>query len=329
VISWPTKITDKGGIRNQFHHVIDIVPTLLEATGIPAPQMVDGFQQKPIEGVSMAYTFGKANADAPSPHHTQYFEMLGVQGLYHDGWMLSAVPRRPPWNLTGPLIQNPATAFKFELYDLRKDWTQYTDVAAQNPDKVREMTDMMFGEFTKYQVLPLDAAASSRYVAPRPGLAAGRKVFTYSGEPITGLPDNAAPNLLNTSYTITADIDVPQSGAEGAIVSEGSRFGGYGLYLLQGRPVFTWNLLGLQMIKWKAPDVLAPGKHKIVFDFKYDGLGAGTLAYNSNSGLGRSGTGTLTVDGKEVATQKMEHSVPLLLALDAVFDIGSKTRHVH
>jgi arylsulfatase A-like enzyme len=139
VISWPAKIKDKGGIRNQFHHVIDIVPTLLQATGIPAPIMVDGFAQKPIEGVSMAYTFDKANADGPSLHHIQYFEMLGVQGLYDDGWMLSAVPKRPPWNLTGPAILNPATAFKYELYDLRSDWTQNTDVAAQHPEKVREM----------------------------------------------------------------------------------------------------------------------------------------------------------------------------------------------
>ena len=161
-------ITDKGGIRSQFHHVIDIVPTLLEATGIPAPVMVDGIAQKPIEGVSLAYTFDKANADAPSPHHIQYFEMMGVQGLYNDGWMLSAVPERPPWQLLGTAIQDPASAYKFELYDVRHDWTQYTDVAAANPGKMREMTDLMFGEFGKYQVLPLDASVATRLVAPRP-----------------------------------------------------------------------------------------------------------------------------------------------------------------
>ena len=143
-ISWPGRIKDKGGIRWQFHHVIDIVPTILEATGIPAPVMVDGIAQKPIEGVSMAYTFDKANADAPSPHTTQYFEMMGVQGLYNDGWMLSAVPIRPPWELLGTAIQDPASGFKFELYDVRKDWTQYNDVAAQNPAKIKEMTDLMF-----------------------------------------------------------------------------------------------------------------------------------------------------------------------------------------
>ena len=137
-ISWPARIKDKGGIRWQFHHVIDIVPTILEVTGIPAPVMVDGIAQKPIEGVSLAYTFDKAKADAPSPHHTQYFEMMGVQGLYNDGWMLSAVPIRPPWELLGTAILDPASAYKFELYDVRHDWTQYTDVAAQIRPRCRK-----------------------------------------------------------------------------------------------------------------------------------------------------------------------------------------------
>ena len=218
-ISWPKLITDKGGIRNQFHHVIDIVPTILELTGIPAPVMVDGVAQKPIEGVSMAYTFDKANADTPSTHRTQYFEMMGVQGLYNDGWMLSAVPIRPPWQLLGTAIQDPASAFKFELYDVRNDWTQFTDVAAANPDKVREMRDLMFAEFAKYQVLPLDASVATRMVTPRPSLSAGRSVFTYSGTPITGIPRGTAPSVLNTSYTITADIEVPEEGAEGMILA--------------------------------------------------------------------------------------------------------------
>ena len=298
-ISWPGHITDKGGTRWQFHHVIDIVPTLLEVTGIPAPDMVDGIAQKPIEGVSMAYTFDRANADAPSPHKTQYFEMLGVQGLYNDGWMLSAVPIRPPWELLGKAILDPASAFKFELYDVPRS--------------------------TKYQVLPLDASVATRMVTPRPSMSGGRKVFTFTGVPITGQPRGTGPNLLNTSYTITADIDVPEGGGEGMIVTDGGRFGGYGLYLLKGKPVFLWNLLDLRRVRWEGPDVLTPGKHTLVYDFKYDGLGVATLAFNSISGLGRGGTGTLSVDDKVVATQTMEHTVPLTLPWDETFDIGSDT----
>jgi arylsulfatase A-like enzyme len=324
-ISWPARITDKGGIRNQFHHVIDIAPTLLEATGIPAPVMVDGVGQKPIEGVSMAYTFDKANTNAPSRHKIQYFEMLGVQGLYRDGWMLSAVPIRAPWELGGKAILDPASAFKFELYDVRHDWTQSTDVAAANPEKVQEMKDLMFGEFAKYQVLPLDASTISRVAAPRPNLTAGRNAFTYSGATITGIPDSAAPRLLNTSYTITADIDVPQDGADGMIVTEGGRFGGYGLYLIKGKPIFTWNLLDLKRERWEAPQSLSPGKHTIAFDFKYDGLGFATLAFSDVSGVGRGGTGTLKIDGQAVATQTMARTIPFVLPIDEAFDIGADT----
>ena len=324
-ISWPGHIKDKGGLRWQFHHVIDIVPTILEVTGIPAPVMVDGIAQKPIEGVSLAYTFDKAKADAPSPHHTQYFEMLGVQGLYNDGWMLSGVPVRPPWELLGTAILDPASAYKFELYDVRHDWTQYTDVAAQDPAKVREMTDLMFAEFAKYQVLPLDASVATRMVTPRPSMSGGRKLFTYSGEPVTGIPRGTAPSVLNTSYTITAEIDVPKGGAEGMIVTDGGRFGGYGLYILKGKPVFLWNLLDLKRVRWEGKEALAPGKHRLEYDFKYDGLGFATLAFNNISGIGRPGTGTLKVDGKAVSTQTLDRTVPLTLPWDETFDIGSDT----
>jgi arylsulfatase A-like enzyme len=321
-ISWPAKITDKGGIRWQFHHLIDIVPTLLEVTGIPAPVMVDGIAQKPIEGVSMAYTFDKANANAPSTHHTQYFEMLSVQGLYNDGWILSADPIRAPWQLDTAAVTDPATAFKFELFDLSKDWTQYTDVSAANPKKVQEMRDLMFGEFAKYQVLPLDGSASARFIAPRPSQAAGRKIFNYSGSTVS-IPGGNQPGLLNTSYTITADVEVPQGDANGVIVSEGGRFFGWALYLLNGKPVYTYNLLDLKRTRLAGTEVLTPGKHTIEYDFKYDGLGAGTLAYNNMSGVGRGGTGTLKVDGKVVSTEALEHTLPMVKPLDDTFNVGS------
>ena len=324
-ISWPAKIKDKGGIRWQFHHVIDIVPTLLEAVGLQAPVSVDGVAQKPIEGVSMAYTFDKANAGAPTRHRTQYFEMMGVQGLYNDGWMLSAVPQRAPWELLGKAMQDPASAFKFELYDVQHDWTQYTDVAAENQAKLKEMTALMFAEFAKYNVLPLDASVATRMVLPRPSMSGGRRQFVYSGQPVSGIPRGTAPSLLNTSYTITAEIEVPQGGGDGMIVTDGGRFGGYGMYLLKGKPVFVWNLLALARVRWEAPDVLTAGKHTLEYDFSYEGLGYATLAFNSVSGLGRAGTGTFKVDGKLVATHKLEHTVPLTLPWDETFDIGSDT----
>jgi arylsulfatase len=334
-ISWPARITEKGGIRWQFHHVIDIVPTILEVTGIPAPAMVDGVGQKPIEGVSMAYTFDRANANAPSTRRMQYFEMMGVQGLYNDGWMLSAVPIRPPWELLGTAIQDPASSFKFELYDVRNDWTQHTDVAAANPARLQEMTKLMFAEFAKYQVLPLDASVATRMVIPRPSLAEGRRVFTYSGKPITGIPRGTAPSVLNTSYTITAEIEIgeprvlglgaSQGPTEGMIVTDGGRFGGYGLYLLKGKPVFLWNLLNLRRVRWEGPEALSPGRHTLEFDFKYDGLGFATLAFNNISGIGRPGTGTFKVDGRVVATRRLDRTVPLTLPWDETFDIGSDT----
>ncbi len=324
-ISWPKKIKDSGGIRWQFHHVIDIVPTLLEATGIPAPVMVDGIGQKTIEGVSMAYTFEKENEKAPSTHKTQYFEMMGTQGLYNEGWMLSAVPTRAPWDLLGTAVLDPASAYKFELYDIKNDWTQYSDVSSKYPEKKQEMIKLMFGEFAKYQVLPLDASAATRMVTPRPSVSGGRKIFTYSGVPVTGIPHGTAPNLLNTSYTIVADIEVPDDKTEGVIVTDGGRFGGYALYLLKGKPVFLWNLLNLERVRWEGPEALKPGKHRLEFDFKYDGLGFATLAFNNVSGIGRSGTGTFKVDGNVVKIAALKQTIPLTLPWDETFDIGSDT----
>ena len=322
-IAWPNRITDKGGIRNQFHHIIDIVPTILEATGIPQPTAVDGIPQKPIEGVSMVYTFDKANANAPSTHHTQYFEMMGDHAIYHDGWIASTKVMRPPWVTAGPVSQDPAS-FPYELYDLTKDWTQFENVADKNPAKLKEMEKLFWEEAAKYQVLPLDATVATRLIAPRPSLSAGRNVFTYDG-PITGTPNGDAPSILNASYNFKAEVEIPQGGGEGMIVTQGGRFGGYGFYVLKGKPVFTWNLVDLKRVKWTGTEVLSPGKHTLEFDFKYNGLGMGTLAFNNVSGIGQGGTGVLKVDGTVVATQTMEHTLPLILQWDENFDIGSDT----
>ncbi len=322
-ISWPAVIKERGGIRNQFHHVIDVVPTILEAAKIRPPEVVDGIKQSPIEGVSMAYTFDAKNAAAPSTHKTQYFEMMGDHAIYHEGWIASTKVMRSPWDVLGGVGATP-DKYPWELYDLRKDWTQSEDLAARNPKKVKELEEIFWREAKKYNVMPLDSTVATRLITPRPSLTAGRNVFTWT-RPLTGTPNGDAPSVLNASYAFKAEIEVPQGGGEGVLITQGGRFGGYGFYLLKGTPVFTWNLLDLERIKWEGTEPLAPGKHVLEFDFSYDGLGMGTLAFDSMSGIGRSGTGVLKVDGKVVATKKMEKTIPLILQWDENLDVGSDT----
>ena len=250
--------------------------------------------------------------------------MMGDHAIYHEGWIASTKVIRPPWEVIGPVNQDPFGNCTWELYDLGKDWTQSDDVAAKYPGKLAEMKDIFAREARKYQVLPLDASVATRLVMPRPNITAGRSEFVYT-QPLTGIPQGDSPLLLNCSYTITADIEVPAGGAEGMLLTSGGRFGGYGFYLLKGKPVFLWNLVDLKRIRWEGPAALAAGKHTVEFDFKYDGLGIATLAFNNMSGIGRSGTGVLKVDGKEVATQKMDHTIPLIFQWDETFDIGSDT----
>ncbi|MGA8000634.1 MAG: arylsulfatase, partial [Pseudolabrys sp.] len=259
-----------------------------------------------------------------SRHTTQYFEMMGQWALYKDGWLLSTKVNRAPWQAFGPANPDPLNNQEFQLYDLTKDFSQVDDIAAKNPGKVTEMRRMFVEEAKKYQVLPLDASVAARIVAPRPNITAGRTEFVYT-RPMVGLPQGDSPFLLNSSYTITADIDVPQGGAEGMMLTSGGRFAGYGFYLLKGKPVYLWNLVDLERIKWEGPDALTPGRHTVEFDFKYEGIGAGTLAFNSFSGVGRAGTGTLKVDGNVVATRSMEKTLPMILQWDESFDIGSDT----
>ncbi len=324
VVSWPAKIKDKGALREQFVHVIDVVPTILDAAGIKAPEIVDGIKQAPMEGTSFLYTFDAANAKVASRHKTQYFEMMGQWALYDDGWLLSTKVNRAPWQAFGPANPDPLNNQDFQLYNLKTDWSQAEDVAAKYPQKVKEMRQQFLAEAKKHQVLPLDASVAARIVAPRPNITAGRSEFVYT-RPMIGLPQGDSPFILNASYTFTADIEVPQGGAEGMIVTSGGRFAGYGFYLLKGKPVWLWNLVDLERLKWEGPDVLTPGKHTLEFDFKYDGLGAGTLAFNNFSGLGRPGVGTLKVDGKVVDTKTMPKTLPMILQWDESFDVGSDT----
>jgi len=237
---------------------------------------------------------------------------------------VSTKVNRAPWEVMGAANPDPLNNQVLELYDLNKDFSQSQNIADKNPDKVKALKQMFIGEAKKYQVFPMDASVGARIVAPRPNITAGRTEFVYT-RPMTGLPQGDSPMLLDASYTITADITVPEGGAEGMILTSGGRFAGYGFYLLKGKPVFLWNMVDLKRVKWESPDALAPGKHTLEFDFKYDGLGIGTLAFNNMSGLGRPGTGTLKVDGKEAQTINMEHSLPMILQWDESFDIGSDT----
>ena len=308
VVSWPARIKDKGALRQQFVHVIDVVPTILEAAGIKPPQVIDGIKQAPIEGTSFLYTLDAGNFDAPERHKTQYFEMMGQWALYDEGWFLSTKVNRAPWEAFGPANPDPLNNQVLELYNLKTDFSQTQDLAAKFPDRVKAMKAKFVAEAKNHQVFPLDASVASRLVAPRPNITAGRSEFVYT-RPMIGLPQGDSPLLLNTSYTITADIEVPAGGAEGMILTSGGRFGGYGFYLLKGKPVFLWNLVDLERLKWEGTEALSPGRHTVEFDFKYDGLGVGTLK----------------VDGKVVATKAMPKTLPMILQWDESFDIGSDT----
>jgi len=317
-ISWPKRITDGGGIRHQFHHVIDIMPTILEATGLQMPDTVNGIPQKPVDGISMLYTFDKANANAPSVRKTQYFEMLGMRGLYHEGWMASTTPPYVPWAAFEGLPQKAPkdilNGYTWELYNLADDPTQADDIAAKYPEKLTELQRIFMAEAAKYNVLPLDNRTLPRFLEARPSATAGRSLFTYSHE-LANVPKGGAPSIIDRSYTITAEVEIPQGGAEGMLVTDGGRFGGYGLYILKGKPVFVYNFVNLERFRWEAKDALSPGKHAIVFDFKYDGLG-----------FGHGGSGTLTVDGKVVDTKKIPKTLPFVFPVDETFDVGVDTR---
>jgi arylsulfatase A-like enzyme len=311
-ISWPNRIKDAGGVRHQFHHIIDIVPTILEAAGVKAPQVVDGIKQKPIEGVSMAYTFDKSSANAPSKRKTQYFEMIANRGIYSDGWYANTTPPHGPWILNAPL---PAPKdYKWELYNLNDDYSQANDLAAKMPDKVKQMQALFEKEAAKYNVLPLNNDTFARSLAPRPSATAGKTVFAYTGVN-PGINSSNAPNILGRSYSMTAEVDVPQGGGGGMIATMGGRWGGWGLYLLKGKPVFHYNMLVLAQYHWEGPDVLTPGKHTIAFDYIYAG-----------PGIAKGGSGELKVDGKVVATGKQANSIAFLQIADETFDVGLDTR---
>jgi arylsulfatase A-like enzyme len=309
VISWPDRIKDKGGIRTQFHHVIDIAPTILEAVGVQMPAMLNGVPQKPIEGVSMVYSFD--DPKAPSTRRTQYFEMFANRAIYNDGWVAATTPPLPPWG-SGKTI--PIDDYKWELYDITRDFSQANNLAAKEPQKLREMQELFWIEAARHNVLPLDNSKLERMnVDNRPSLTRGRALFTYYPG-MTRIPEGSAPSILNKSFKIAAELTIRAAGAEGVLVTQGGRFNGWGLYVLAGKPVFHYNTVGVFRYTVAAPDPLSPGNHTVVLDFTYDG-----------GGLGKPGTAKLLVDGQQVAEGRIERTIPFRISADETLDIGEDT----
>jgi arylsulfatase len=311
IVHWPKGIKGKGEIRSQFHHVIDVAPTILEAIGIPEPIFVNGVQQRPIEGVSMLYSFN--DAKAAERHETQYFEMFGNRGIYHKGW--TAVTRHStPWLLGGEKIP----AFdddNWELYDTSKDWSQANNLAKQMPDKLHELQRLWLIEATRYNVLPLDDRRVERLnsdMAGRPVLIKGKSQILFGS--MGRLSENSVLNLKNKSHSITAEIVVPTTGAEGVIVAQGGNVGGWSLYAKGGKLKYCYNLFGVQFFYAESSSALPPGVHQVRMEFAYAG-----------GGLGKGGTVSLFVDGKKVAEGKVGATEPMLFSADDGCDVGVDT----
>jgi arylsulfatase A-like enzyme len=307
IVSWPKRIKAVNQVRSQWHHVIDVAPTVLEAAGLPEPKSVNGVVQEPIEGVSMLYTFD--NAQARSTHKTQYFEIMGNRGIYQDGWFAGTIHRAPWEQLPRRKLQDDI----WELYDTTKDFSLANDRAAANPAKLKELQGVFRKEAIKYRVLPIDDRLLERVsaaTAGRPDLMEGRTSLTLS-EGMVGMSENVFINIKNRSLSITADVEIPQGGANGVILAQGGRFGGWSLYLKDGKPTYCYNFLGLQEFKVAAPQALAAGKATIRMNFDYDGGGAG-----------KGGTATLLVNGQQTASGRIEHTQAAIFSADETADVG-------
>jgi hypothetical protein len=312
VISWPERIKDKGGLRSQFCHVIDIVPTIYEAAGIAVPTIMNGAKQKPIEGTSLVYSFDKA--DAPERHTTQYFELAGNRAIYKDGWMASTTPLRLPWISAGA-EPNPDD-FKWELYHVAEDFSQANDLAQKEPAKLKELQEAFDAEAKKYNVYPLDSSFASRGdPAIRPSLTRGRTEFSYYAGMVR-IPEGSAPNFKNQSWTIAAEVAIPEGGANGVLATIGGRFGGWALLMQDGKPEFVYAASNQEQHKYRvSSDHAVPaGNHVLRFRFKYDG-----------GGIGKGATGTLFLDGEQIAQGRIDQTTAIRFSLDESFDVGQDT----
>jgi arylsulfatase len=311
IVHWPNGIKSKGEIRTQFHHIIDVAPTILEAAKLPEPMFVNGIAQKPIEGVSMLYSFN--DAKAAERHETQYFEMFGNRGIYHKGW--TAVTRhKTPWLLVGETVP----AFDddvWELYDTTKDWTQAKDLSKQMPEKLHELQRLWLIEATRYNVLPMDDDVGRRLnsdLAGRPVLIKGKSQILFGG--MGRLSENSVLNLKNKSHSVTAEIDVPEGGAEGVIIAQGGNIGGWSFYCKGGKLKYCYNLLGIQHFYAESASVVPSGQHQVRMEFAYAG-----------GGLGKGGTVALFVNGKKVGEGKVAATAAMVFSADDGCDVGQDT----
>jgi len=310
IVHWPKGIEAKGEIRPQFSHVIDIAPTILEAAGLPEPTFVNGVQQKPIEGTSMLYSFNAA--DAPERHETQYFEMFGNRGIYHKGWT-AVTKHKTPWELVGgnmPALDDDV----WELYDTNVDWSQANDLSKEMPEKLHELQRLWLIEAVKYNVLPIDDRSGERLnpdLAGRPELIKGNSQLLFPG--MVRLSEHALINTKNKSYSVTAEITTPESGANGTIIAQGGNFGGWAVYAKEGKLKYVYNLLGLHVFSVESPDTLPSGEVQVQMDFTYDG-----------GGLGKGGTASLYVNGDKVADGRVDNTHPMIFSADSTASVGQK-----
>jgi arylsulfatase len=306
-IHWPRGIKSKGVQREQFHHVIDVAPTILEAAGLPEPKIVNGVEQVPMNGVSMVYSFD--DTDAPERHTTQYFEMFGNRAIYHDGWWARTI-HRAPWE------RQPRRAMEediWELYDVSEDFSLVKDLSKEYPEKLIKMQALFMEEAKKNRVLPIDDRSIERVnasIAGRPDLMAGRTSLTLA-QGMTGMTENVFLNIKNKSKTITARVEVAEDGGNGAIIVQGGRFGGWALYVKDGVPAYDYNFVGLQRFTIKSGKKLEAGKSTVRFEFAYDG-----------GGLAKGGMGTLYINDEKVGEGRIERTQPMVFSADETADVG-------
>ncbi len=308
VVHWPDGITETGGLRGQFGHVIDIAPTILEAANLPEPTVVNGTPQTPMEGVSLVYTFD--DAEAAERHTTQYFEIFGNRAIYRDGWFAQTL-HRAPWQITE---QQPLESDVWELYDTRDDFILANDLADEHPERLAELEALFMTEAEKYHVLPIDDRVIERLnpaLAGRPDLMDGRTSLTlYDG--MSGMLENTFINVKNQSKTITAEVEIPAGGGEGVILAQGGRFAGWSLYMKDGRISYVHNWVGKERYTITAPEILPAGHATIRYEFAYEG--------GDEAGMG--GTGTLYVNGQQVAEGRIERTTAFLFSADETADVG-------